>query len=210
MEHLLKLYKKPYDPKEPVICADEKSKQLLAHTRTGLPLKEGKPARVDYEYKRKGTRNLFVAVEPKGGYRNVQVTKRRTKQDFAWFVYRLLTGHYRLAKKLHLVLDNLNTHFKESFIVTFGEKKATELLKRIEFHYTPKHASWLNMAEIEINVLSSQALKQRIPTEEQMTAVVKAWQSGRNRRHEKIVWKFTVKDARKKFKYEPYNPTKLN
>jgi hypothetical protein len=210
MEHLLKLYKKPYNSKEPVVCADEKSKQLLAHTRTGLPLKEGKPARVDYEYRRTGVRNLFVAVEPKGGYRSVQVTKRRTKQDFARFIRQLLTGRYAAVKKLHLVLDNLNTHFKESFVVTFGKKKAAELLKRIEFHYTPKHASWLNMAEIEINVLSSQALNQRIPTEAIMELIVKAWQNGRNRRHEKINWKFTVQDARKKFKYEPFHPTKLN
>ena len=209
MEHLLALYKKPYNPKEPIVCVDEKSKQLLADKHPPLPAKPGKVKRADYEYKRTGVRNIFVAVEPKGGYRKAEVTKRRTNRDFARFIRQLLTGHYRNVEKLHLVLDNLNTHFKKSFIETYDQRVAAKLLKRIKFHYTPKHASWLNMAEIEINVLSSQALKQRIPTEDQMAAIVKAWQTGRNRRQEKIVWKFTVKDARKKFKYEPYYPTKL-
>jgi hypothetical protein len=203
MEHLLKLYHKPFNPKEPVVCTDEKSKQLLADTRLVLTAKPGKIRRSDYEYKRNGTRNIFVAVEPKAGYRLVQVTRRRTKQDFARFIRQLLTGHYRFVKKLHLVADNLNTHFEKSFFETFPETEAKNLLKRIEFHYTPKHASWLNMAEIEINVLSKQALKQRIPTEERMKLIVKAWQTGRNRRHEKINWKFTVRDARAKFAYEP-------
>lgn len=203
MEHLLELYHKPYNPKEPVVCVDEKSKQLLADKRLPLPPKPGKIKRADYEYKRKGTRNIFVAVEPKAGYRQAEVTKRRTNQDFACFIRQLLTGRYSDVKKLHLVLDNLNTHFGKSFIETYGKQAAAKLLKRIKFHYTPKHASWLNMAEIEINVLSSQALKQRIPTEDRMAAIVKAWQTGRNRRHEKINWKFRVRDARMKFKYEP-------
>jgi len=210
MEHLLALYKKPYNPKQPVVCADEKSKQLLAHKRLPLSASAGKPKRTDYEYKRTGVRNIFVAVEPKAGYRNVSVTKRRTNQDFARFIRQLLMEHYSDVKKLHLVVDNLNTHFEKSFFETFSQTEAKALLKKIKFHYTPKHASWLNMAEIEINVLLSQALKQRIPTEERMAAIVKAWQTGRNRRREKINWKFTVKDARKKFKYEPFHPTKLN
>ncbi len=210
MEHLLKLYHKPFKPKEPVVCVDEKSKQLLADTRLALPMKPGKVKRSDYEYKRKGTRNIFVAVEPKGGYRQAQVTKRRTKRDFARFIRQLLTGHYRFVKKLHLVVDNLNTHFGKSLIESFDQKAAAKLLKRIKFHYTPKHASWLNMAEIEINVLSGQALKQRISTEERMKLIIKAWQTARNRRHEKINWKFTAADARRVFKYESYQPTQLS
>lgn len=209
MEHLLALYKKPYNPKQPIVCIDEKSKQLLADTRLSLPAKPGKIKRSDYEYKRKGTRNIFVAVEPKAGYRETEVTKRRTKQDFACFIRQLLTGHYRFVDKLHLVADNLNTHFEGSFIETFGQAAAVKLLKRIKFHYTPKHASWLNMAEIEINVLSKQALKQRIPSEQAMKVIVRAWQTDRNRRREKISWKFTTADARKVFKYQPYQPTKL-
>lgn len=208
MEHLLELYHKPFNLKAPVVCVDEKSKQLLSHTRLSLPMSPGKAKRSDYEYKRKGTRNIFVAVEPKGGYRKAEVTKRRTSQDFACFIRQLLTGHYSNVKKLHLVLDNLNTHFSKSFVEAFGQTAADKFLKRIKFHYTPKHASWLNMAEIEINVLSKQALKQRVPTEEKMAAIVKAWQTGRNRRHEKINWKFTTRDARMKFKYEPSKLTK--
>lgn len=209
MEQLLAVYHRPYNPAEPVICVDEKSKQLLADTRGALKASPGKLKRSDYEYKRKGTSNIFVATEPKGGYRQATVTKRRTKQDFAYFIRHLLTRHYRKATKIHLVLDNLNTHFAGSFTETFGSSAAKKLLSRIEFHYTPKHASWLNMAEIEINVLSSQALRQRIPTEHLMKRIVAAWQSERNRRHEKIHWKFTIKDARKKFKYERYKPSKL-
>ena len=207
MERLITLYHAPLNSKEPVVCIDEKSKQLLADTRPPLP---GNIIRRDYEYKRNGVRNIFVAVEPKAGYRNTQVTKRRTKQDFAHFVRQLITGHYRFVKKLHLVADNLNTHFEKSFYETFSKAEAEDILKRIQFHYTPKHGSWLNMAEIEINILSNQALKQRIPTEERMKAIVRAWRAGRNLRHEKINWGFTVKDARNVFKYQPNQPRRLS
>ena len=204
MEHLITLYHTPYNQKEPIVCVDEKSKQLLIDKRPYVPATPDTLKKVDYEYQRNGTRNLFVAVEPKAGYRSVQVTKRRTKQDFAHFVRQLLQRRYRFIKKLHLVVDNLNTHFGKSFYETFSKTEAEKILKKIQFHYTPKHASWMNMAEIEINVLSKQALMQRIGTEEHMKAIVKAWQARRNRRHEKIHWQFTVKDARAKLNYEPF------
>lgn len=157
MYDLLNLYAKPYNPLYPVICLDEKSKQLIAEIRTPIPMKPGEDEKYDYEYKRQGTRNIFVSVEPKGGKRKVRVTKRRTKQDFAKFVQGLVQD-YGHAKKIHLVVDNLNTHFESSFYETFSKKEAKKILKRIKFHYTPKHASWLDMAEIEINVLSRQCI----------------------------------------------------
>jgi hypothetical protein len=151
MYNLLDLYAEPYDPLRPVICMDEKSKQLLANVRTSLPMKTGRPERQDYEYKRHGTRNIFVAVEPKGGRRIVAVTRRRTRKDFARFIKYILDA-YPHAERIRLVLDNLNTHFAKSFTETFPETHE-EILRRIEFHYTPKHASWLNMAELEITPL---------------------------------------------------------
>ena len=152
MYDLLGLYAKPYDPREPVVCLDEKSKQLLEQTRQPLPATPGQVAKEDYEYKRAGTRNLFVAVEPKAGHREVEVTRQRTKPDFVAFVQYLAQEVYTQARKIHLVLDNLNTHFRASFEEVMGLEAAGVLLSRLEFHYTPKHASWLNMAEIEIGI----------------------------------------------------------
>ena len=157
MYDLLELYAKPYDPEYPVICIDEKSKQLLGENKSPIPMKPGKPGKYDYEYKRQGTRNIFVCVEPLAGKRKIRVTKRRTKKDFAEFVQGL-EKDYSEAKKIHIVLDNLNTHFESSFYETFNKKEAKRILKKIQFHYTPKHASWLDMAEIEINVLSNQCI----------------------------------------------------
>ena len=204
MEHVLDLYAKPYDPQKPILCFDEKSKQLLRDTRPVEEAKEGRLRHRDYEYKRNGTRNIFVAVEPKGGYRETAVTKRRTKKDFAHEMKRIAElPRYQWAEKIHIVLDNLNTHFEKSLLETFGPEQTETLMSRIQFHYTPKHASWLNMAEIEIGVLNRQCIRGRIPTEEKLVKKVGAWQTERNEQQAMIHWKFTAKDARNKFKYEP-------
>ncbi len=200
MEHVLDLYEKPYNPGEPVVCFDEKSKQLLRDIRVPVPPQPGKPRLRDYEYKRNGTRNIFLAVEPKAGYREVQVTKRRTKQDFAKEVRRLAEGRYRRSRRLHLVLDNLNTHFATSFRETFGEPATRRLLKRLCLHHTPKHASWLNMAEIEMSILGRQCLNRRIPTEQVLIQELAAWKRHRNRRKATISWRFTTEDARRVFR----------
>jgi len=202
MENILNPYAKPYDPKEPVLCFDEKSKQPLKDTRQAQQAKEKRLKHSDCEYERNGTGNIFVTVEPKGGYREVAVTKHRKKPDFAKEIKRVVKlPQYRRAKKIHIVLDNLNTHFKKSFTETFGARKAKRILSCIMFHYTPKHASWLNMAEIEIGVFSGQSIKGRGGTEEKLRMHAKIWQRERNRERAMINWKFTVKDARAKFKY---------
>ena len=206
MEHLLDLYARPYNPEEPVVCFDEKSKQLLSDTRVALPMREGKVKRSDYEYRRVGTRNIFCAVEPLAGKRCVVVTTRRTKKDFARYL-QYVVALYTDALKIHLVCDNLNTHFPPSFFETFSKEEAERILSRIEFHYTPKHASWLNMAEIEIGVLSQQCIKGRIPTASTLRRKINAWQLARNREEKKIDWRFTTEKAREKFKY---SATELN
>jgi len=174
MYRILDLYEEKYNNKYPVVCIDEKSCQLLEEARSPIPLKEGSTAKYDYEYIRKGTGNIFVAVEAKGGQHFLSVTQRRTKQDFAHFVKRLVDEIYPKAKKIKLVLDNLNTHFEKSFYETFSKKEAKRILKRIEFYYTPKHASWLNMAEIEINILETECLDRKIASIEMLTEEVKA------------------------------------
>jgi len=198
MYDVLELYERPYARDEPVVCVDEKSKQLLAAVRPSLPLKPGQITQEDYEYERKGTRNLFVAVEPLAGWRQVKVTLQRKKEDFVHFLRQLLQGRYRKAKRVHLVLDNLNTHFAKVFVDVLGHQRAERLLKRIVFHYTPTHASWLNMAEIEIGILDKQCLKGRIATEEKLVAEVEAWQKRRNQQRHTIDWTFTRQDADKK------------
>jgi hypothetical protein len=198
MYELLELYHLPYNRDEPVVCVDEKSKQLLAAKRPPIDIKPGQTRKEDYEYERKGTRNLFVAVEPLAGWRQVQVTRHRKKVDFVCFIRQLLQGRYRHAKKLHLVVDNLNTHFAKVFVDVMGEQRAAKLLQRIEFHYTPKHGSWLNMAEIEIGILEKQCTNCRIPKEAELIAQVKAWQTRRNRQRKTIEWKFTRKQADEK------------
>jgi len=198
MYGVLDLYEKPYDATRPVVCLDEKSKQLLGQIRRPLSAKPGVVAKEDYEYKRAGTRNIFVAVEPKGGKHRAVVTARRTKVDFVNFVGSLLNDVYAEATKIHLVLDNLNTHFRGSFVAVLGEAAAAALLARVEFHYTPKHASWLNMAEIEIGVLERQCLGQRIGTEALLQAEVAAWEHRRNQAKEMIEWKFTRQAADQK------------
>ena len=195
MYDLLELYQRPYDVAEPQICLDEKSKQLLAQTRRPLVGQPGAVAKEDYEYKREGTRNIFVAVEPKGGQRHSAVTARRTKVDFVNFVGHLETAVYAQARKIHLVLDNLNTHFPSSFVEVLGPERAAAMLERGQFHDTPKHASWLNMAEIEIGVMERQCTGRRMGTEPTLKSEVSAWEQRRNEAKATIQWKFTRQDA---------------
>jgi hypothetical protein len=200
MYGLLRIYARPYNAKEPVVCVDEKSKQLLRQTRSPLPLKPGRCAKEDYEYKRAGTRNIFMAVEPKGGRRVVEVTARRAKPDFVSFVKHLMENVYAAAETVHLVLDNLNTHFRKTFVDVLGKAAATVLLRRVTFHYTPKHASWLNMAEIEIGIMDRQCTGQRIATVELLQTEVESWQQQRNAAKRGIEWTFTRQDADRKLK----------
>jgi hypothetical protein len=198
MYEVLELYARPYRKNEPVICIDEKSKQLLRDSRAPLAMKPGVPAKHDYEYVRAGTCNVFVAVEPKGGHRVLEVTERRTKPEFVGFVRRLLERTYVSAKKVHLVLDNLNTHFRSCFVEELGRPAARALLRRVEFHYTPKHASWLNMAEIEIGILERQCLGRRLLDRATARREVNAWKRRRNAEGRTIDWTFTRQDADRK------------
>lgn len=195
MYALLELYARPLSHAEPVICIDEKSLQLLGHSREPLPMSERAAAKHDYEYTRNGTTNLFVAVEPKAGRRVVSVTEHRGKVDFVAFIGELLTTVYAKARRVHLVLDNLNIHFRKCFDDVMGTRTAAKLLRRVEFHYTPKHASWLNMAEIEIGILSRQCLNRRIDSRQHLRSEVDAWQQVRNALERTIEWKFTRQDA---------------
>lgn len=198
MYELLQLYARPYRAHEPVICIDEKSKQLIRDSRPSLAIKPGVPAKCDYEYVRAGTCNVFVAVEPKGGRRVAEVTERRTKPEFVGFVQRLLEGTYASARIVHLVLDNLNTHFRRCFEQELGRPAARALLRRVRFHYTPKHASWLNMAEIEISIMERQCLARHLPDPASARREVKAWERRRNAEHRGIDWTFTRQDADRK------------
>ena len=195
MYALLALYAKPRSRAEPVVCIDEKSLQLIGHSRAPLRMASHSPEKVDYEYVRNGTTNLFVAVEPKAGQRIVAVTARRGKVDFVEFVSNLLRNTYAKARRVHLVLDNLNTHFRKCFEDVLGKHAAAKLLRRVQFHYTPKHASWLNMAEIEIGILTRQCLDRRTATQDLLKSEVAAWQLDRNKEARTINWKFTRQDA---------------
>lgn len=202
MYHLLALYARLARKDEPVVCIDEKSLQLLADGRAPVAMKPGRLRKQDYEYVRRGTVNLFVAVEPKAGRRHVVITERRGKADFVAFVQNLLNTIYKSVRRLHLVVDNLNTHFKKSFIDALGRREAAKVLRRVRFHDTPKHASWLNMAEIEIGVLTRRCLNRRFSTRdnarEELQHNVSAWQDRRNRQSKPLRWKFTRKKADKK------------
>lgn len=195
MYHLIKLYEKKYDPLNPVICFDEKSKQLIGHVKKPL---RGKITREDCHYKRNGTRNIFMAVEPKAGKRTTEVTKHRKKSDFAKFIRKLTDEEYLHTEKLHLVMDNLNTHNKSSFYETFEKAEAERILNRVEFHLSPKHASWLNMAEIEIGIMDKQSINGRIPDERTLKRRVAIWTGQRNFERAKIRWTFTKEKADKK------------
>ena len=198
MYRLLDLYKEPYDPLQPMVCMDEKSKQLLGDSRKPIKARPGKLEKYDYEYKRNGTCNIFVAVAPKGGIHIVKVTDRRTKEDFAYFIEDLVEKHFPNVKFIQLVLDNLNTHFEGSLIETFGKRKAKRLLKKIRFIYTPTHGSWLNQAEIEINVMDRECTGGRIEDQKKLESELLIWSKDRNDEQKKITWKFTKQDADKK------------
>nr|QNO52373.1 hypothetical protein CJELADDK_00052 [Methanosarcinales archaeon ANME-1 ERB6] len=198
MYDVLDLYEEPYDPKRPIVNLDEKPKQLLGEKRMPIPMKPGSPEKYDYEYVRNGTANIFVAVEIKAGKRVTQVTERRTRKDFALFVKMLVDGKYQNVEVIRLVVDNLNTHNEKSFYETFSKEEAEKVLSKIEFHYTPKHASWLNTAEIEINVMDIECTGRRIGDMETLTQEVVAWTKRRNDQEKKINWKFTKEKADKK------------
>lgn len=198
MENVLDVYKRPYDADFPVICMDESPKQLIAETRTTDKLKDGTKL-VDFEYSRKGVCNIFIANEPLAGKRIVKITERKTKKDWAIFV-KEIADKYKDANKITLVMDNLNTHKAGSFYEVFDPEKAKELWDRFEFVFTPKHGSWLNMAEIELNVLNGQCLNRRIDNVEEVKQEVEAWQEHRNNKDAKINWRFTTQNSRIKLK----------
>jgi hypothetical protein len=198
MYRILDLYKEPLRKEFPVLCFDEKGKQLLGDARKPIPLKPGSTAKHDYEYKRNGTCNIFAAIEPKAGKHYIKVTNQRTRQDFAHFMKWIIEVQYKKAKKIRIVLDNLNTHFEKSFFETFSTQEARELLKRVEFVYTPKHASWLNMAEIEINLMDKECLDRNIASRQEIETELQVWCNQNNSEKRKIYWRFTRKKADKK------------
>jgi len=198
MEDVLELYAEPHDPARPVVCFDEASKELRGDVAEPVPPAPGSPAKQDYEYTRHGTANLFVIVEPLGGRRHVTVTDRRTIPDFADQMKYLCDEMYPEAEVIRVVLDNLNTHALGSLFATYRPDEAWRLARRLEFHFTPKHASWLNMAECELSVLARQCLDRRLASKEAVAAEVAPWEAERNRAEVRLVWSFRVADARRK------------
>jgi len=195
MENILEVYKRPYDPLFPVVCMDESPKQLISETKTPIPAVPGQIAKYDYEYKRCGVCNIFMANEPLVGKRLVKITERKTKTDWAYFLEDI-ANLYCDAEKITLVMDNLNTHNPGSFYETFQPPRAKQLWDRFEFQFTPKHGSWLNMAEIELNVLTGQCLNRRIEKIEDVRRETTAWQEYRNNHKSNVNWQFTADDAR--------------
>jgi uncharacterized small protein (DUF1192 family) len=200
MEDVLEIYHRPRDPECPVVCLDETSKQLIAETRVPIAAKPGRPARYDYEYERNGTANLFMLFAPLEGWRHVEVTDRHTALDYARLLKELSDEHFPDAARIVLVQDNLNTHKPASLYEAFPAAEARRLVERFEWHYTPKHGSWLNMAESELSVLSTQCLNRRIPDKRTLTEEVDAWQAERNKKHAKADWQFTTTNARIRLK----------
>jgi hypothetical protein len=200
MEDILDLYAKPYDPKRPLVCFDEHMVQLIIEKRQPLPATSEHPERYDYEYKRNGTCNLFMFFQPLGGWRHVRVTKQRTKTDFAYCMQYLVDEAFPQAEVIVVVLDNLNTHGPVALYETFEPAEAKRILDRLEFHYTPKHGSWLDMAEIEIGVLCEQCLADRIPDMDHLRSEIAAWEAERNEQKATVNWQFTSIDARNKLK----------
>ena len=196
MEDVLDLYRQPYDPAYPQVCMDELSKQLVGETRVPVPAAPGQLARIDYEYVRCGVANLFLFFEPLAGWRHLEVTARRTKRDWAAAIRDLVDVHYPHATKIRLVLDNLNTHVGGALYETFPPAEARRLLDRLEIHYTPKHGSWLNMAESELSILSRQCLDRRIADPALLQQEVAAWEARRNSAQATMDWRFTTDDAR--------------
>ena len=200
MEDVLEVYHLPYNPDYPVVCMDESCKQMIGEVRNPVPAKPGQPQRIDDEYIRNGVAEIFMEVEPLNGKRHVTVTERRTRKDWALQIRQMLDLRYPGAIKVRLVMDNLNTHSIASLYETFEPKEARRLAERLEIHYTPKHGSWLNMAEIELSVLKGQCLDRRIPDMPTMQAEVAAWEADRNNGSRKINWQFTTTDARIKLR----------
>lgn len=196
MEEVLDLYAEPLDPLRPVVCFDECPYQLLDEVRPPLPAEPGQPAREDYEYRRAGTCNLFMMVQPLGGWRHVSVTGQRTKRDFAQAIKTLVDEHFPRAAVIRLVLDNLNTHTPASLYETFPPQEARRLLRKLEWHYTPKHGSWLDMAEIELSVLAKQCVDRRLADMPTLAREIAAWETQRNAEHATITWRFTTAQAR--------------
>ena len=200
MEDILEVYTRPHDESRPLVCLDETSKQLIAETRTPIPMKPGQPARYDYEYKRGSARSLFMLFAPLEGWRCVEVKDQRTAKDYAHVLKELSDVHFEKAEKIILVQDNLNTHTPASLYEAFAPEEASRLARRFEWHSTPKHGSWLNMAEAELAVLAKQCLDRRIQDQATLKAEVSAWLAKRNTGHAKADWRFTASDARIKLK----------
>jgi hypothetical protein len=200
MEDVLEVYTRPYDPSRPQVCMDETSKQMLRDTRAALPMAPGRSRREDYEYERGGVANVFMFMEPLAGRRWVDITEHRTKVDWAHQIEELVDERYPQAERIVLVMDNLNTHSPASLYEAFDPEKARRLSEKLEIHHTPKHGSWLNMAEIELSVLSRQCLQRRVPDFETLEAEAAAWQERRDGAGVKIDWRFGTDDARIKLK----------
>jgi hypothetical protein len=200
MEDVIEVYHRPHDPDRPVVCVDETSKQLIVETRQPIPAKPGQPRRIDYEYRRNGTANLFMMFAPLEGWRHVKVTDRHAAIDYAQVLKELSDTHFPKASKIVLVQDNLSTHKPASLYEAFPAAEARRLVERFEWHYTPKHGSWLDLAESELSVLSCQCLDRRIPDKGKLIKEVAAWQKHRNQKHAKADWHFTNADARVKLK----------
>jgi hypothetical protein len=200
MEDILQTYGLPYDPRFPVVCFDEASKQLFGEVNPPQGQKPGKHARIDYEYERKGVSNQFMMCEPLRGWRHVRVTARRTRRDYAECIRELLEVRYPKVVKIRLVQDNLNTHSGGSLYEVFAPEQARRMLDRIEFHYTPKHGSWLNMAETELSIMNRQCLDLRLDEQTKVAAAVAAWEKPRNARQARIHWTFTLAAARLKLR----------
>ncbi len=200
MEDVLEVYQRPHNPTRPVVCLDETAKQLISETRVPIAAKPGQVARYDYEYERNGTANLFMMFAPLEGWRHVKVTDRHAAVDYAQVLKELSDTHFPHAEKIVLVQDNLNTHKAASLYEAFPAAEARRLVERFEWHYTPKHGDWLDMAESELGVLASQCLDRRIPDKQTLMDEVAAWQARRNRHHTKADWQFTTADARVKLK----------
>lgn len=198
MEDVLDLYAEPYDPKRPVVCFDERPYQLLGEKYEPLPMEPGQPQRVDYEYERQGRCNLFLMFQPLRGWRQVTVTKRRTHEDFAWQMKALVDELFPEAEIIRVVLDNLNTHTPAALYQTFPPEEARRLTRKLDFHYTPKHGSWLNMVEIEFSMLARQCLNRRLPDLDSVRREVEAWAEARNGARATVEWRFTTADARVK------------
>jgi hypothetical protein len=200
MEDVLEVYHRPYDERRPLVCIDEVSKQLIGEVALPLPSAPGRPSRYDYEYVRNGTANLFMISEPLLGWRSVEVTQRRTARDFAEVLRWLVEDAHPEARKVVLVVDNLNTHKPACLYEAFEPERARRIAERLEWHYTPKHGSWLNMAEIELSVLARQALSRRIGTIEELRQAVEWWEQERNSRQVEVQWRFTTAKARIKLR----------